>query len=236
VRTANNAHRNAANASPTASEMTPTPWWIPYPAASMTTPTREHLLVGGPSSVSPGAGGAATAPCAASLASTPREPLLAGWWIRYPAASKATPTRKQLLVGGPFFCVTRRRGRRCCSLRHLGHPASNCLPGGGSPTPLPPRRHPSLRATARGVGPLCVSRCDRIRVSIPVGYTQPTTRGRQNPYPYTRVRVFTGTGTGCPEKPQGSPCPSLMVLLVSNQSKTGFQRSTLLQKYYLACT
>src|ERR1700678_3135609 len=48
----------------------------------------------------------------------------------------------------------------------------------------------------------------------PVGYTQPMTRTYQNPYPCVWVRVLTGTGTGCPEKPQGSPCHSLVVTKV----------------------
>ena len=55
---------------------------------------------------------------------------------------------------------------------------------------------------------------DPIRVLIPMGYTQPITLTYQNPYPGVRVRVLTGTGTGCPEKPQGSPCHSLMMQVV----------------------
>jgi hypothetical protein len=168
----------------------------------MTTPTREQLLVGEPSSVSPGAGGVAAAPCATSLASIPREPLLAGWWIRYPAASKATPTREQLLVGGPLFCVTRRRGRRCCSLRHLAYYDT---PRATACDPLPRRLRDDahLASNCSWVGPLCVTRRGG-------HHCRPMAHHQRNSRPSTtaetasdgRQRRGRGEGRGVP----GDPC------------------------------
>ena len=46
----------------------------------------------------------------------------------------------------------------------------------------------------------------------PVGLRKPTTRTRENPHLRSRVWVSTGTGAGCPEKPQGSPSHSLLMV------------------------
>src|ERR1700678_539505 len=43
------------------------------------------------------------------------------------------------------------------------------------------------------------------------------------PDPCVRVRVLTGTGTGFPEKPQGSPCHSLVGLRGPSLAVVGYR-------------
>ena len=81
-------------------------WWIPYPAAYETTATpASNCSRGGPSFVSPGAGGVTAAPWPSPAATTGprqhrREQLLAGWIPPHPPTTMTMTwcrRRRQLL-------------------------------------------------------------------------------------------------------------------------------------------
>ena len=47
---------------------------------------------------------------------------------------------------------------------------------------------------------------------LSVDELQPIACIRQNPYPMVRIRISWGWGVGCPGKPQGYPCQSLVLM------------------------